>query len=537
MIPENAHVPEQNTSVGWPSLRLQRWITIILVIGAVLTALVPPISRERRAQKLYEDAWFYGFYREDNHFGERRTGLLNKALALSPGNSLYEQGLIWHCPMNDLQRLLREHKFGPKATRLAYGALYAHSRGISPTGWRKSRLDGALELQRLDPGNSIAQYFAAGYLADAHSWDKTYACIQKGNSLGAGWFYVPEVSPSIRDSIEGVFAASGDDRFISEALRSAARRLRILGNERLRNGDVQGACNALEMSCRMGVNYALSKPLTTEHFLEGHHIFARSWKTLGPIYKNFGMHKELAEYSRILDAFRRGSVTVGRQWRLVDMLGYMLWMFCAPMLLMVLYLFAAVPALADFPKQIWQRYMKRRRETPLEITPWDEGWLVRLFLAVYSVPVWLAVVLPALAHVGHGLRIREPDVDVLVLTGIAAGLMLLIQIGLLVVMFRKMRKAYIGSTGGEIGLFQFVFKGPANRQVWMLQHVQNAGKQQYAFLVCLCLLIVIIFKPLYGFQVWQLQRHPFEYPRLEAAIAKQVSADVVKVCPPSWHLH
>jgi len=525
-----------SSAQSWPSRRLQIAIAVVLAIGAVLTVFVPPFGKERRARQLYEDAWYGDFDQVGSRYSDKSVRLLEKALKLSPGNSLYEQALVWHSPSNELPKLIKERKLGPDATRLAYGLIYtsAHLSLDGPTSkYNDERLGRALILTKVDSKNSIAHYYAAGCLVNAKRLPEAYASVVAGNSLGKGRFYDAETTESIADSVASPQIQSLDFQ-LPAVVQSAARGMGELGNSRLRAGDVKGACDVFEACCRMGTNFALSEPRSIIRFLVGKAIFAIGWKSLRPVCKDFGMKETFDQYSKVDKESDRGLAVVRNAIKnndLDEVERAMLIRFSMP--------FTAVAGfgaaiLLEVYLLLWWSISKiiarRRKQETLSISPWGEGSLARLFLAVY-LPAF-AILMIFVAFVSPHIHMELDTTGIWFEVAFGAA----VQLVILGVMLKRLRRAFNESTGERVGMGRFIFRGPANRQAWSSKWLLGGVGAQAAFLLCVGLLMVILYKPIFGVQPWQYSRIPYKFMQKETATVNQIDADLAKACPASWHL-
>lgn len=525
----------------WPSRRLQIGIFILLAVGAVITVFIPPFSKEQRAQRLYEDAWFADFSMDESLPPEKSVPKLEKALELCPGNSIYEQGLVWNYPEKDLPKLLKERKLGSEAVRLAYGRIYTKC-GISldiGSSNETIELQKILKLREYDSRNSLAYYFAAGRLAKAHRLDAAYHSVQEGNTLGRCCLYVPETTKAVSDTIGCYSLFRPDFRYRAE-LQSVARGLGELGHERLRKGDLRGACDAFETCCRMGANYACARHVSGIDYFVGQAIFRVGWDPLKKICKDFGMREELAEYSQVEKAFGEGNGKI-RKWldlnSIVQESSSQISIYSIPLEVTVSMAVSLVAliilALSAF---IWRLVMKAKKQPVLRISPWEDGWLIKTFLVAYSavliltfLPKAIMVVYPNWTASGWMLE-RIGD-----MVPIVAG-MVITQLAVLLMAVKKMRREFVDNTGEKIGMLTLVFRGTASRCAWMSGSLVRATGVQIMFLIASGFLTIILFKPLIGVHPWQLQRIPCHAPSKEAALVKNISENIAKACPADWHM-
>lgn len=539
----------------WPSRRLQLGIIVVLAVGAALQVFLPPLTREGRAEKLYNDSWFIG--RKADVIEEIRPGRadvaikkLEAALKLSPGNSLYEQALVLQCPKDKLPQLLKTHKFGLKAKRFAAGfalkkdwenwqpssriAVRAPIPGMpplpgtpGPTHTDPDKLLKRLhELSKLDPTNGLPHYQKAGILQRLGRTNEALAEVKAGNACAVVEFYTPSVTDTILNSLmSSVFI---DIDFTTSArMRDTARFLTDTANDRLRRGRVDEARTILEDCCRMGVKYATAEPHTIITFLVGKAIFSIGKKDLDPLYRDFGMNDRLEALKQTDAAFERGIAQTKRH---IDgsmdrLMTNMLRPLAEPFhigysagtaanLLVLLGLFW-IPAA-----------VRRRGHAALTLAPWSEGWLARMFLAVY-IPVF--AVFLALVMVGAG-RYSELlgeygqfgdtfYVAISVLIGIC-------QLVLIAIALKSLHRRYDEQTGERTSIFRFIFKAPAAAKAWTRKYLATAMAAQIVFLGCCFLILTIIYEPIVGAHPWQIGRFRVTSISAEQALVRSISTEL-----------
>lgn len=511
----------------WPSRRLQIGAFVLLAVGAAITAFFPPLSREKRAQEFYESAWFEGFPSHDAR-PERQAQQFSEALVLCPGNSIYEQGLVWNYPRQDLLKLLKGRNLGTEATRLAYGRYY--------TSRSDDMLHKALKLRQADPKNSIAYYYAAGCLSHADRLEEVYASVRDGNALGKGRFYEPDTTESISGTLVGPMLLSSDFTFAAK-IQSGSRALAELAQDRLRKGDVQGACDALEACCRMGVNYACSTPHSIIQLLVGYAMFREGWTPLKKICKDFGMHEELARYSRIDKVLTDDTITLKAWYKNRDIMqegAVTISSYALPIELSVgLMTSTAMLVLFALWNGVWRLAAKRRKQQSVLISPWGEGWLCRVFLSAYSVVIVLSLLPRVLVSICPHWRIPDWIMSDITPFGLVvfAG-----QLVIFAIIAKREWKAFVASSGENIGFLKFIFKGTSSRHVWISWSLVRATGAQILFLIAVGFVTIMLFKPIVGVHPWQLQRIPNHSPSKEAAMVKRLSVSVTKACPAEWHM-
>lgn len=502
----------------WPSRRLQFAIIAVLVLGVMISVFWPPLSREDRAEKLYLDSWFVGamasYGREKQ---DAAVAKLEAGLRLSPGNSLYEQALVWQYPRGKLPELLAKRQLGPEASRLAAGLIFSDERRAAgpmpadsdPPEKQLVRLDA---LAKADPTNSLVYYRKAFALRELGRMDEACAEMRTASSLGRIRRYIPAVSDAVLDSMSSPMITSMSSLEISE-FRRLARALTDTANERLRQGKVDEARGILEDCCRMSVNLASSEPPTIMSVLVGRVVFMIAEAQLEPIYKDFGMREKLAALRRLDAVFQRALQSYRSAIDYSAPVNRMIRILVAPgVLLLAAYLSSGLAVLVFLwwlPAAIVRR---RRRETALIVPPWSEGFLARTFLAIY-IPI-LAVAL--------GMTFLESLSWYPLLASIPA------QLVLLGVTLRILHHQYDEHAGERTGILRFIFKAPAAAKAWTRKYLIAALGGQLVFLACCSLLVIIVFKPVFGAYPWQTNRLAWGNVSHEQAVVRQIAADLKK---------
>ncbi|HUV05975.1 MAG TPA: hypothetical protein VMX94_12835 [Armatimonadota bacterium] len=511
----------------WPSRRLQLTIMAVLLLGAALRVFWQPLNKEARAEKLYLDSWFgngWNMFEIGDYprAPEAAIGRLEAALRLSPGNSLYEQALVWQYPRQQLPRLLEERKLGVEARGLAAGLIYERREEASPAanvGEKLRRLDA---LAKSDPSNALVHYRKAFALQEAGRPDEAYAEIKIANRLGAIRLYFPEATEPVLDALYGpaVYALPFPDM---AKLRHLARAQVGSANERLRQGKAGEACEILESTCRMGVNTASTEPPSIISVLVGKAVFAIAVKPLQPIYKDFGMKEKLAAMQRVDGAFERGfqsclsPIDFSFEKRFAVALAIPLALalahdFCASLMVVFLLLWV-LPTMVR----------KRRKESALAVPPWSEGWLARTFVAIY---------VPALAIVLGMVFLWWPSVSPLSDTSLyllSPGLIAVVILAQAVVLgavLRILHHRYDEHTGERTGILRFVFKAPAAAKAWTRKYLIAGLAGQLSFLVCCLLLATIVYKPIFGGHPWEAHRFRILNESHERAVARGIARDL-----------
>lgn len=538
---------------AWPSRRLQAGILVALALAAAWRVFVPPFDRQQRAEQLYTDSWFPGTdalsAALDGETGdERAAGKAEAAVKLVPGNTLYEQALVWHTRREKLPALLRERKLGPEARALAAGLIYEYEtrptmempppptgsapgatgeipeprmKPEMPAGAKLARLKG---LEKEDPSNALPHYLKANLLSSLRRYDEVLAEVEAGNRLGRLRLYQPPVSPAAQGSITFVARQSADCFPQYARFREVARALGDIGSRNLRRGRVDEARRALEACCRMGILVASSEPRMLVTVMVGKAIFAMGWVSLEPLYKDFGPADALARQRRVDQAFEHG-LTQSRAYvesgRSMELLikgvtqAYALPAFIAcaggiSLALALLSLLLWIPA---------ARARKRREEPPILVAPWGEGWVARVCLASY-VPATGAVLLVAYLL---------PEELSSTVAFVWPGMMVIGVLPLLAVVglaLRAIRRGCEQHTGERMGFFRWLFKAPAAPKAWTRRWLAAACAGQALFVAGAFLLLLFFYKPVYGGHPWQGTRFTYGTMAEEQAIVGKIIEDL-----------
>ncbi|MHB0913879.1 MAG: hypothetical protein ACYC2Y_10625 [Armatimonadota bacterium] len=559
---------------NWPTRRVQLGAVVFLAVAFALQVF-RPLPPKERAEKLYEDSWFNSvrdFMNPENlnSFGSnpRAVPKLEKALALDPGNSLYEQALVWRYPREKLPTILKERKLGQRARSLAAGLIYQgleNKRSFSspvpgmppppgvtvpgpppppgaPAGGPPPGAPGFVppppapipaspellraldDLERADPENALVRYARANVFERAGRLDEMAAEVRAGNRLREMRFFVPEIPMSVLDSAISPYYFMPSEMFPRYAnLREVARGMVSLAEERRKEGRDREAVVLLEDCCAMGVNLASSKPRQIIPVLVGKAIFSIGWKPLRPLYRKLGMTERLREHERLSRAFEKGLAECRKfnKTQLSVMMERLSRNFALPAVFLavwaVLLLVLALSLLLWIPAAVARR---RRGEGPVTLSPWGEGWLARLFLAVL-LPAWGAIAAAAILRPS----LLEPDSPIAVLS-----LINLSELVLVALVLRTLRRRYDEGTG----MLRFLFKAPAAGKAWTRKYLTAALAAQLLFLAVVMLPASMVYKGIYGVPPWQVLRLSTSSFSREQRLCDRIAADLGRARPASY---
>ncbi|WP_319586182.1 hypothetical protein [uncultured Desulfobulbus sp.] len=526
--------------------RVQIGLSALVLLTIFIQAGVPLLNREKRAEKLYIDSWFEGssfilrmvpFVSNGAVYQEEQRKLaitkLEKALELSPGNSLYEQALIWQYPSSELPILLKKSKLGERAIKLTSYRYYryrsqalreqadnvitaqANRTGqidINPINGRRlyskifwqdcfRYLD---ELAASDPGNGRIYYQRAGFYSEMAQYDKMLSMIRKGNSMDVFDY----TSPELPQSFEGTmveYEINGNNFGYSGTTDGLVN----YGNQLLRKGKVDEAIGVYETCCQYGIRYALQKPLTDYHISTGAMIYSKGWNELEPIYKDFGFSGKLAAYKNTNNAFSHAVKDLNPDFKklFVQTSGYDIFYGYSWLFILItgsIFLFAVSWLILAVIR-------KRRRLEILQFSPWDEGWLTRIFVIIYML---IALTILGVTKLAPYLSITI--VPFIFCTGIDDNTLLfynlgglgavLIQIITAYVVIRQLRCRYSQHIGVKTGMLRFLFNMPVDVQEWGFRSFARMYAAQMIFLLFILMVHGIFSKATLGYYPWQPER-------------------------------
>ena len=529
----------------------------MLAVASAFTVFSPSLTREGRAKKHYLDGWFSKLVEpwisddlniEDVKRDNNNAAVweLEAALELSPGNSLYEQALVWKYPAEKLPVLLKGRKLGTKARLLAADKIYKYEdeKHKQPTSFPgmpttsksqtkqltedeilKKKLTLLDDLQKADPTNALVHYRKAVAYKNAGKLENAAAEIRIANRMDETRWYLPEVSPEVANTGESPIICnifSDNPRF-----RELARMLSDMASERLRHGKVDDAVGLLEDCCQMGVNIASTKPRTLISFLVGRAIFSIGWAKLEPIYKDFGMKEKLQDYRKLDQAFRRGQASA-KAW--IGSYGFQMGDYAlklvTPMVLALSPFMAVGVLILVFVWWIPSAIARKvKRETALTLPPWNYGWMSRIFASIY-IPVFAIMFATItwksslISFAGYPIFDYPGRMPIVVA--------ILAQLVLVGVTLRILHHRSDEHFGQRTGIFRFIFKAPAAVKFWTRKYVMAALAASLLFLGCCFMLTVILYKPIVGAHPWQMNRFPVGMMLGEEAVVDRAIADLNK---------
>lgn len=531
----------------WTLRRIQIAAIIVITVLFLARVFIPPMTQQARAEKLYLDGWFLTVRVKGG--GDRETDknksveMFKQALALSPGNSLYEQALVWKCPEKDLHDLIVNGKLGKKAFILANHRYYTYldkqadndERRISskkpkkpsiysasdmyyypplhqPEYWRK-KLERLEKLAAVDPDNALIRYRRAYIFANMGRQSDMLNEVRKANAMDLCAIRVPEISPRIVNTLadprnEGIF---GD---LSQ-LRELARQMAGYSNEQLRNKNVTAALAASEDACRMGVKLASMEPVNFINYLVATAVFAIGRAKVDAIYRNFGMTDEMKKYQSVGMVFENG---VGEFRKYIENST----IISQPYPSITTYAFFAIFSIFSLILFIllWgvtsliRRIMHRQK---VDIKAWDEGWLLKIMLTLY-LPL-LLITLIVNSFIKQELSsnifryIEGPDS--------VAFIIIAIQLSLMIVLMLKLKKQYSISHGEKVSLLKFQFRIPMEARAWICRSFTLMFAAQTIFLLVCGMLASQFFISYYKTCPWQFERLPVIYNNENAVAQKQ----------------
>lgn len=489
----------------WPSRRLQIGAMIVLAIGAAVQVFMPPLTRHARAERLYLDGWF-----------EESVPKLEQALKLDPGNSIYEQALVWHYPKSKLPDLLKKRRLGPDAKRLAAGVIYSNQ--IERTKDPRRKLVLVDDLIKADPSNALPHYRKASILHQMGRLDAAIREMREANKIGKIRLYTPGVPDSVLNS-----NASPDTYYMHMGDYSGWRKL-VRGFEnrshaKLRDGKVEEAAGLMEDCCRMSVVVSTAEPPTIMAVLVGRAIQIITWSRLEPVCKDFGMKDRLSRMKRLDGAYERATQASR------DEIGY--GGFGLSLVIAIPFAIAwaagSAAAFLIITVLLWiLPAIRRRGQSAVSLTTWSEGWIARV--SIFNVPFMAAAL-----YFGTREYDMESAADQM---GPYALLIVLGQIVILALGLRVLHHRYDQDAGERTGIFRFAIRSPAAVKAWIRRSLIVLLGGQIVFAVCLALLATILCKPILGGHPWQIQRYSLLSISHEEATMRRVGNDLRKAY--SW---
>ncbi|MHB0999525.1 MAG: hypothetical protein ACYC27_09785 [Armatimonadota bacterium] len=543
---------EQRT---WPSRRLQIAIIIILAAAALIRGFMPPLSKEGRAEKLYIDSWYAGLGLTGipNPDGsEKAVKMLEKAIELQPGNSMYEQALVWQYQREKRTELLdRPKPLGKEARVLASGLIYeysekkaknntielpanvpsgqmgqptvkmmpgmpGYSKQFSPEYWQEKlqRLDALIAA---DPDNALPRYMRALAYSDMERPSDMLAEVKTGNRLNLIRAYMPKVADDIKNSMAGEMIFT--DYESHAKYRELARRINDYGNKQLRSGNANEAVATLEECCLMGVRMSAREPKSHISNLVSQAIFAIGWKSLEPAYKDLGMEDKLRQYQRIEDAYNNNSEEIKLS---ITNMDYSLitraFIFTGFAVSAASFSLSGL-ILALIGWWIMVLVRKKKGQEILSIPAWSEGWLARFFMIAY---------LPIVILTGLAL-ISKPFLDFLFDKSGSIFIIVAYSLALIIATLVVLRRRYIEHTGERIGFWRFVFRVPSSVGAWKSRSFAAMFAGQLIFIICCGSVITLFYKSAYGAHPWQPMRIQYGMMSQEKAMASKFSSELQRL--------
>ncbi|HET6455500.1 MAG TPA: hypothetical protein VFI02_13935 [Armatimonadota bacterium] len=484
----------------WPSRRLQIGAIVVLAIGAAIQVSMPPMTRQARAERLYLDGWF-----------ECSVPKLEEALDLDPGNSMYEQALVWRYDRDKLPRLLKTRRLGKEAQALAAGLIYQHEIESIEDPKRKLVLVDA--LIKADPTNALPHYRKAALLEEMGR--PSLAELRRGNACGKMRFYSPTVTDRVLNSsqspiMQPMFSDYAKSRGLTRAIVDQA-------HVSLREGKVEESATMMEDCLRMSVILSSAEPPTTIGVLVGIAMQKIATFTLEPVCKDFGMENRLVRVKRLDRAYER-ALKACKDENAYSSLDHLTLIIAIPFTIVWLGGSAAGLLLLSFLSWILPA-IRRRGQPAINLGLWNQGWIARASLLI-SVPLMVAAALLGDYALGYA--------DVRDGMGPYAFLIVLGSVIVLVLGLRMLHHRHDESTGEKTVIFRFIFKSPANVKAWTRKSLMLLFGGQLAFAACFGLLAIILCKPLLGGQPWQINRFHMAAISHEETTMRRVGDDLRK---------
>lgn len=543
----------------WSLRRIQIAAVIVITVLFLSRIPIPSFSPQARAERLYLDGWFLGIHHsilgiDSNGDSKKSYTMFKKALELSPQNFLYEQALAWKCPEEDLKNLIANDNLGKEALILASyrydeylernadneafsinnkipskqgplpSASVASSKQNSPAYW-KGKLDRLDKLAEVDPDNALIRYRRAYIYGSMGSQSDMLDEVRKANSMDLCVIRMPEVSPVISNTI-------ADPRmgyiFQDYAhFRELARELVGYSNEQLRMKDVDAALDTSEEACRMGIRMASMKPANYINYLVASAIYSIGYNKVNSISRDFGMIEVTQKYQNIQTVFNKDNEKIGPDTSdiiiaFIFSQPYTSLMSYTNFIIVSIFSFAVFLLLWGISSLIC-RIMRRQK---VDIKAWDEGWLLKMMLAVY-LPLIIIIMLAGLIW---NRLFPESFSNYELANGMYFTYILWIvatvNLAFAVILMLKLRKQFAIFSGKNISLLRFNFRIPIEARAWIYRSYSLFFGAQLVFVLCLSMAASQFFISHYKIYPWQMERIQF-YNNDTEKITSQKLADEV----------
>ena len=562
-----------NSKHEWPSIKLSVIVGILLAAGAAVSVFWQPMNPRARAEKLYLDSWFVtsngiapiiSSDRDPSDGAEQAIRMLEKALEIWPGNSLYEQALVWRYPADDLPDLLEKRRLGHKARILAFGLICEHkmnewspntaqnktsespdlpstpplpNKGSTlpnplmplsgPIGTQVSTEEIAFklkcldELSKQDPTNALPRYRKAYILINAGRVQESIQELKIASRLDGIRYYFPQVPKQVLDSRESPMVLA-DLLHSGAEYRSLARVCVSRANELLRQGQVKEALDILEACCRMSVHVSSAEPKLVISVLVGKSIFNIAGSELEAVYKDFEMADQVAAFKKTDQVYREADKLVQAFINKMDfsMTGSVLRPILLPAFLStsaaIVFIVIVIMAIGLGLAVI---IMRRRGLPPISIRPWHYSQPMRLVIILYMCGLCVLLVgWFGSSRFGAGLGSVYLPLQIVILPPV------LLQLVLSTLIIKALRQTYGVETGERVSFLRFAFRMPVNVAAWGMKCSLAALGMQLLILSYLSLATVVVYKPVFGAHPWQFSRLPVCLFSQEADTVSEIAA-------------
>jgi len=538
----------------WTLRRTQIAAIVVITVLFLARVFLPPLGNQARAEKLYLDAWFTDVHldppsdRDADSKGS--VTMLKGALELSPGNSLYEQALVWRCPEKGLKNLIENGNLGEKALILASHRYYTYlDKQADSDEWKRSskkpkkpsiysvsdmyyfpplhlpdywskKLDRLNKLAVVDPENALIKYRRAYIYGSVGRQSDMLDEVRKANAMDLCAIRMPEVLPAIQNTLADprLYGFFGD----SSQLRELARQMVGYSNEQLRARNVPAALAASEDACQMGVRLASMEPVGYINYLVAAAVFAVGHAKQDAICRSFGIAKEMRKYQDVSNVFDKGVREFSYAMRALQLIPQ-------PYPSIMVYVFFVLTSLYSqiLFVLLWgatsliRRAMRRQK---VDIKTWDEGWLLKIMLTLY-LPLMLITILvnsfvsyELSSNIFSSTEVSDP-VGIIIFA---------VQLLSIIVLILKLRKRYSISLGERVSLLRFIFRIPMETRAWICRSYALLFGAQIIFLLCFGMLASQIFISHYGANPWQIARIPLYNQDVEKATAQRLADEMRK---------
>lgn len=525
---------------GWPSRKVQ--ITFLAVLAAIMMASVcQDYLSMSKADRLYEQAWLRpsGPYAEEGN--QDAIERLKAALKISPDNSLYQQALIWKTPPQEMAHIVKDYNLTPEAKRLYVGLTLTLSEDtrkgklVRPRSLSE-RLRISHLLKEADSKNPFAYYEEAAALSDAGRYKEAYQDVYTGNRMGIGHLYVPEVSPSVRNSLSSPKMRDAAVMQIDSCRRAAFGVVKY-SEQMVRQHNDKEASDVIHECLRMSMSVSQCTPLSTMSMLTGTRLFFSHYWRHTRISDRLRDKSRDSLYDKISEVLQKNSKAMATFMSSDDeQSGTMQSMLVRYSILGGALFGVVLSAMLGMLAGLWyiacSSAVRKKQQAGILLDAWGEGWVTRLCLKVY-VPIF--ALLGGFVYIIMHLHGIAADFDAIAIGfAVPSGLIILGQTITLVRMIAQARKSLAESMKDKTDAAASVLSGRASRRAWVTRSIAAGLAVNAAFLTCLLMISIIGFKPMFGNEPWEVGKTQYFFIKIRERVLKACNSDLQEVLPAEW---